>query len=73
MLEALQAHGSTASGDEPAVYEVLRGVAERLLAEAKAGPPTRQTALTLLAADAFMTFACEAVAEAAPDRLAELA
>ena len=38
--------------------------AESLLREAKSGPPTRETALTLLAADALITFAMEAEAEA---------
>jgi hypothetical protein len=37
----------------------LRAVAEDLLAQAQAGPPTHETALTLLAADALITLACE--------------
>jgi hypothetical protein len=40
----------------------LQYAAESLLEEAKAGPPTRDTAMTLLAADALITFAMEAEA-----------
>lgn len=47
----------------------LREVAESLLSAAKSGPPTRDTALTLLAADALMTLACEVVAEVHPGAL----
>jgi hypothetical protein len=42
------------------------------LALAQSGPPSRETAITLLAADALMTFACEAMAEGAPERLGDL-
>ena len=52
--------------------DTLKAIAERLLEEAKSGPPTHDTALTLLAADALITFACEAVAETNPEGLAEL-
>jgi hypothetical protein len=38
----------------------LRSVAERLLAEARSTPPSRDSALTLLAADALVTLAVEA-------------
>jgi hypothetical protein len=37
----------------------LRAAAEDLLTKAVAGPPTHETALTLLAADALITLACE--------------
>jgi hypothetical protein len=47
----------------------LRGRAEELLAEAMAEPPTRGAALTLLAADALLTLACEWVAERDPGLL----
>jgi hypothetical protein len=40
------------------------------LAEALASSPSRDTALTLLAADALMTFACEAQAAIDPQGLA---
>ena len=40
----------------------LETLAERLLASAKAGPPNRNTALSLLAADTLITLACEAAA-----------
>jgi hypothetical protein len=50
----------------------LRALAEDLLAAAKAGPPTHETALTLLAADALITLACEWVGETEPRRLGEM-
>ena len=42
---------------------LLSTAAEQLLEQAKEGPPTRETALTILAADALVTFACEAAGE----------
>ena len=54
------------------VADALRTLADALLQEAKEGGDTRDAALTLLAADALVTYACEAVAEAAPERLGEL-
>ena len=51
---------------------MLRSAAEMLLAEAASGPADHDTALTLLAADALVTLACEYVAEHEPERLAEL-
>jgi len=42
-----------------------------LLEEASNGKPARETALTLLAADALVTYACEITAELAPSRLAD--
>lgn len=53
--------GSTPDSPLPVL---LATHAESLLREAKSGPPTRETALTLLAADALITFAMEAEAEA---------
>jgi hypothetical protein len=50
----------------------MRHVADALLDEAKSGPPDHKTALTLLAADALVTFWCESKAETDPDALAEL-
>jgi hypothetical protein len=50
----------------------LRGRAEELLAVARAGAATRDTAITLLAADALMTLVCEWTAEMAPERLGAL-
>jgi hypothetical protein len=47
----------------------LRAIAERLLAEVKSGPATRETAMTLLAADALITLSCEWTAEFAPERM----
>jgi hypothetical protein len=48
-------------GDADAsLHDELRGLAERLLEEAKHGPQNRDTALTLLAADTLITLACEA-------------
>jgi hypothetical protein len=48
-------------GDEP-LHDELRRLAERLLEQAKHGPQNRDTAMTLLAADTLITFACEAAA-----------
>ena len=50
----------------------LSTVAEQLLEQAREGPPTHDTALTILAADALITFACEAAGEADPRSLVEL-
>jgi hypothetical protein len=52
--------------------EALRTAGEELMLEAKTAPPTYDTAMMLLAADALITFACEAVAEEEPQKLAEL-
>jgi hypothetical protein len=49
-----------------AAADVLRSAAEALLARARNGSPGRETALTLLTADALITYACEAAADAAP-------
>lgn len=43
--------------------DILRSLGESLMHAAKSGPPTRETAMTLLAADALITFAMEAEAE----------
>ncbi len=51
---------------------VLADAGAKLLARAKAMPPSREAALALLAADALMTYACEVLAEQAPERLGEL-
>lgn len=50
---------------------VLKGVAESLIARAKSAPQDRETALTILAADALVTLACEALAESDPAALRE--
>jgi len=54
------------------VDQTLRRLALMLLEEASNGKPARETALTLLAADALVTYACEITAQSAPSRLAEL-
>ena len=59
--EAIATHGSD-----------LRAVAARLLEEAKQGDGGRDTALTLLAADALVTYACELAADTTPERLGDL-
>lgn len=59
-----------AGGGDPGA--ALRRAAERLLAESKTGAASRGSAMTLLAADALMTLACEWVAEHDPDGLARL-
>ena len=50
----------------------LRLAATRLLDRAKQAPPAVDTALMLLAADALITYSCEATAEADPGGLSEL-
>jgi hypothetical protein len=55
-----------AAPDDGAAGPVLRSAAEALLARARTAPPGRETALTLLTADALITYACEAAADAAP-------
>ena len=55
-----------------ALVEQLRRAGEELMVEARSASPTRDTAMTLLAADALITFACEAVAETAPEKLGEM-
>jgi hypothetical protein len=61
MLEALDTYGSD-----------LQAAANGLLEEAKRGGANKETALTLLAADALVTFACELAAETEPERLGDL-
>jgi uncharacterized membrane protein len=53
-------------------HDALREAAQSLIEEAKSAPPTRDTALTLLAADALITWACEAAAELDPGNLGEM-
>ena len=52
--------------------EALRELARGLVEEAKAGAADYETALTLLAADAVITYSCEFVAEQNPEQLAEM-
>ena len=59
--------------DQSALPAALEQAAERLLGQAQVGPPTRETALTLLAADALITFACAVIAQSEPARLGERA
>lgn len=63
-------NGQTSHASRFTLHEGMRRVGERLLAEAIAMPPSHDTAVTLLAADALMTFACEALAESHPEGLA---
>ncbi len=58
----LQAVG--AAGSNAALADQLAAAGAQLLEQAKSGPPDHDTALTLLAADALITYACEALAEA---------
>lgn len=62
----------SASKGETGTAEGLRAAAEALLAEAASAAPSRETALALLAADALMTYACEATAEHAPEELGDM-
>lgn len=56
----------------PPLPSLLRQLANTLLETAKSAPPSRDTALTLLAADALITWACEAAAEVNPSSLREM-
>lgn len=55
----------------PSIDETLRRAAESLIMKAKSAPQTRDTAMTVLAADALVTLACEALAESDPAGLGE--
>jgi hypothetical protein len=59
-------------GDARALAQRLRAIGEHLVGEAASGTPSAGTALTLLAADAFATLACESLAEADPAALGEV-
>ncbi|HEX9728982.1 MAG TPA: hypothetical protein VGA37_10800 [Gemmatimonadales bacterium] len=50
----------------------LRRSADAVLREALSAAPSRETAVTLLAADALVTLACEYAAEVRPDVLGGL-
>lgn len=71
------AEGHTGEQEEarakvPSISDQLASLAEALMQEAKSAPPTHETAMTLLTADALITFACEAVADLDPERLADI-
>ena len=61
---------ATDPGD-PLPWRLAAG-ALRALQAVVARPSERDTALTLLAADALLTYACEAAAESSPEALARL-
>ncbi len=61
--ETLRERVLAAAGGEDAPAGTLTRAAEELLALAKEGPPTRETAMTLLAADALITLAQERALE----------
>lgn len=54
------------------IAETFRLAGEGLMLESRTAPSTYDTAMTLLAADALITYACEALAEQEPEKLAEL-
>jgi hypothetical protein len=64
MLEEL------AASDDADVAAALAGAAARCLEQALKAPAERASALDLLAADALLTHACEAAADAGPEALA---
>lgn len=79
VLGAVRRHagaGRSGGGEQSSPRAVfpntMRDVADALLEDAKSGPPDHKTALTLLAADALVTFWCEALAAQNPEALAEL-
>ncbi|HEX7089219.1 MAG TPA: hypothetical protein VF192_03735 [Longimicrobiales bacterium] len=57
---------------EPEIPEAFAGAAFSCLRAALAGGADRSAAWDLLAADALLTYACEAAAEQGPDGLAAL-
>ncbi len=61
-------HVLTHTDHEGDPAEVLARLARTTIGELK-GDESREDAMTLLAADALMTYACEAAAEADPDSL----
>jgi len=63
--------GGERGAGKTGVVEGLQAAGERLLHQAMQSSPGRDTAVTLLAADALMTFACEALAESHPEDLAD--
>lgn len=72
---ALMARIDAALRDAPrgtGLPDTLRGAADALLEEVRDGA-ARDEAVTLLAADALITFACEAVSERDPAALTTLA
>ncbi len=71
ILQAVKREGQAFHAPRFTLHQELRRAGERLLAEAIAMPPSRDTAVTLRAADALMTFACEALAERHPEDLAD--
>jgi hypothetical protein len=69
--EEVKRDGDSRHASRFTLHQRLEALGKRLLAEAIALPPCHQTAVTLLAADALMTFACEALAESHPEALAD--
>jgi hypothetical protein len=68
--EAIRTYGPRVA-NRP-VPDALEQIAESLITDAKSAPVgSRETAMMVLAADAMITFACEAVAELDPGQLAE--
>lgn len=57
------ARSSTLPPSPFSLPQALEQVGEELLRLAQTGPPTRDTALSLLAADTLITLACEVAAE----------
>jgi hypothetical protein len=74
LLEAMaDALSSDSSDAEPSVADALAAASVRLYQRVLAGTGGREDALPLLAADALLTHAMEAQAEADPDGLADFA
>ena len=70
-LKARLQNALAEDSDEGLPTDVFRRVALALIGELR-GDQSRDDALTLLTADALMTYACEAASEQSPERLAEL-
>jgi len=69
----LEAAAKQADSRSPILlHDQLKALAESLMEAAQSGPPDYDTAMTLLAADALITYACEIVADGEPEKLGEL-
>ncbi len=71
VLQAVESSISSTAPSSP-LPAPLMAAAESLLQEAKSAVPTRDKAVTLLAADALVTLACELVAAENPLELGRM-
>jgi hypothetical protein len=72
VLEAIERLGQQDRDDVVPFHHILRRAAESLLCDVVSSSSRRGAAIKLLAADAMITYACEAMAEQDPESLATL-